>query len=73
MAAGGVDDSIGRLAVQMRLLSEDDLKEAVALAARDGSPLELVLLERGFLKQKDVEMLQVAMGTTGVIRRRPRP
>jgi len=73
MAGEDVDDSIGRLAVQMRLLSEDDLKEAVAIASREGAPLDLVLLERGFLKQKDVEMLQVAMGTTGVIRRPRRP
>ena len=73
MAVGSVDDSIGRLAVQMRLMSQVDLEEAVAIAAREGSPLDLVLLERGFLKQKDVEMLQVAMGTTGVIRRPRRP
>lgn len=70
MSQGTESDPLGRLAVQMRLLAEDDLKEAEAVAARDRTPLAKVLLDRGYLRQRDIEMLELALGTTGVIRRR---
>jgi hypothetical protein len=70
MNQGTESDSLGRLAVQMRLLAQEDLREAEAIAAKERAPLGKILIDRGYLKQKDLEMLQVALGTTGVIRRR---
>lgn len=72
MKQGLESKSLGRLAVQMRLLAEEDLREAEGVAAEEGISLVKVLLHRGYLKQKDIEMLELAMETTGVIRRRSR-
>lgn len=64
-----VDDSLALLAVQMRYLSEEQCREARKAAEESGQTIERVLLDRGHLTQRQVEELQLALGTTGVLRR----
>lgn len=66
-----VDEAFGEFALKMRLVSAEDLKTAKELARKEARSLARVLLDNGYMRDADIQMIHVALETTGVVRRNP--